>query len=54
MRDLGLLLVVSVLACAAGLETIASGRRPESDGDAVVRDDIAEGSPAFDALRIAG
>ncbi len=52
-RDLGLLLAVFVFACAAGLETIGNGRRLEAEGEATIRNDIAEASPAFEALRVA-
>jgi archaemetzincin len=52
-RDLGVLLAIFVLAGAAGLETISSGRRSNGGDEGVARDDIAEGSPGFEALRVA-
>ena len=52
-RDLRLLLVVFVLASVAGLQTIGSGRWQNAGDERVARDDIAEGSPRFEALGVA-
>jgi archaemetzincin len=52
-RDLRLLLLVFLLACVAGLEAIGRGRWREGAEEAVVRDDIAEGTPRFEAIQTA-
>jgi archaemetzincin len=52
-RDLGLLLLVFVLASAAGLGMIGSAGHSGVDTQVVKRQDIVEGSPEFSALEVA-
>jgi archaemetzincin len=52
-RDLGFLMLVFVLASAAGLGMIGSAGHSEADMPVLKRHDIAEGSPEFSALDVA-